>query len=358
MIRHKYRFWLGLAVCLAVAAYFYRVSIEAVNGENDAVGTSSPRLALIVGGPDPFWKEVIVGAKEASKDYAVELTVFEPDGTGRGQTNALVGININARDYDGLAISPLVPISQTQLISKLATQVKIVTYDNDAPNSLRHMHIGTDNVTAGRLAADLVKRALPEGGQIAIFIGDNERQNARDRRQSLINSLRGQSYRGASLDEEVAEKLAESVEVGKFTIVATYVDESNPETAMVNAKQALEDYPEIAGMVALYGYNGPACLDALRDANKVNVVKLIAFDNHEATLTGIAEGSIEGSVVQDPYLYGYESIEALGKLCRGKSATIPVLGAGSIALPCAIIDKKNLLGYQENLRKRRSTVAP
>ena len=130
------------------------------------------------------------------------------------------------------------------------------------------------------------------------------------------------------------------------------------ETALANAKQALQDHPELAGMVALYGYNGPACLEALRELDRLNTIKLIAFDNHEATLIGVSEGFIEGTVVQDPYLYGYESIETLCKLCRGRPASIPVPGAGSIALPCAVVDKENLQEYQENLRRRVETSAP
>lgn len=348
-------FWLAILLCLVVAASVYYSSLETTNGAGESHESMRPRLVLIVGGSDAFWKEVIVGAELAAKDYGADLKVIEPDGTGADQTTALV--KINAKDCDGLAISPLVPNSQSRIISNLATQIKVVTYDNDAANSLRHLYVGTNNVLAGQLAADLVKRALPEGGQIAIFVGDNERQNARDRRQSMINALRRQSYRGPTLEGEEAETLTEPIEADKFTIVATYLDQSDPQKALANSKQALQDNPTLAGMVALYGYNGPACLEALRDADKLDRVKLIAFDNHEATLAGVAEGSIEGTVVQDPYLYGYESIDALCRLCRGKPATIPVPGAGSIALACAVVDKENLSQYRENLSQRMEAVA-
>jgi len=349
-------FWLVILVCLGLAAYVYRSSREAANSTNGPDVSLRPRLALIVGGSDDFWKQVIVGAKVATKEYDAELEVIEPDGTGAGQTEALV--KIHPQDYDGLAISPLAPNSQTLIISKLATQMKVVTYDNDATNSLRHLYVGTNNVLAGQMAADLVARALPKGGQIALFVGDNERQNARDRRQAMINALRSQAYRGPSLESEEADKLAEPIEAGTFTIVATYLDQSDPQQALENAKQALQDNPNIAGMVALYGYNGPACLAALRDADKLEVVKLIAFDNHEATLAGVADGLIEGTVVQDPYRYGYESVDSLCKLCRGKPASIPVPGAGSIALACAVVDQENLAQYRENLSQRMETISP
>ncbi len=354
--QRKYSVWLGLTACLIFGAYIYRSSLEASNGPSGRKQSSNPRLALIVGGPDPFWQEVIVGAEEASKEFGATLTVIEPNGTGSGQTTALV--RIVPDNFDGLAISPLAPGSQTQLISKLATKIKVVTYDNDVPDSLRHLYIGTDNVAGGRLAAELVMRALPDGGKIALFVGDNERQNARDRRHALINSLRGQSYKGQKVDEENADDVTNPIQAGDYTIVSTYLDDSNPEKALANAKQALQDHPQLAGMVGLYGYNGPACLEALQELDKLNEVKLVAFDNHEPTLKGVEEGLVEGTVVQDPYLYGYESIETLCKLCRGLPAAVPVPGAGSIALPSAVVDSKNLQKYQKNLRQRIATNNP
>ena len=71
----------------------------------------------------------------------------------------------------GIAISPVDPDNQTQLINETAGKVLVVTQDSDAPNSNRAFYVGTDNVAAGRQAGELIKEALPQGGKIMLFVG-------------------------------------------------------------------------------------------------------------------------------------------------------------------------------------------
>ena len=346
MAQRKGLFWgvsLG-AVAAAAVVYLQARHRDSALPYNAAL---RPSLALVVAGPDAFHQQVIAGAEQASKDFDADLHVDVPDGTGSGQTAALVACA--TQKIDGLAVSPLAPDDQTSLLSRLATQMKVVTYDNDLPGSLRHAYVGANNVMGGRLAADLVKRALPEGGQIAIFIGDNERQNAQTRRQSLMNALR--NLRDAA-EEESQQDLEKPTEAGKYSVVGTFLDGSDPQKALANAEQVLRDHQDLQGMVALYGYNGPACLKALKAAGKLKQVRLIAFDEHDATLAGIEDGSVVGAVVQDPYLMGYKTIEELCRLCRNDVAALPLPGMGSFTLACAVVDQDNLAQFRENAAKR------
>jgi ABC-type sugar transport system substrate-binding protein len=43
-------------------------------------------------------------------------------------------------------------------------------------------------------------------------------------------------------------------------------------------------------MVGLWSYNGPAILNAVKDANKVGQVKIICFDEEDETLAGVKDG--------------------------------------------------------------------
>lgn len=52
-------------------------------------------------------------------------------------------------------------------------------------------------------------------------------------------------------------------------------------------------------------------------------VKIIAFDENEAVLQGIKDGSVVGTVVQNPYMYGYKSVEVLNALKSGDKSVIP-----------------------------------
>jgi ribose transport system substrate-binding protein len=52
-------------------------------------------------------------------------------------------------------------------------------------------------------------------------------------------------------------------------------------------------------------------------------VKVIAFDEANAVLEGIAAGTVVGTVVQNPYEYGYRSIATLHALHEGRTERIP-----------------------------------
>ena len=51
------------------------------------------------------------------------------------------------------------------------------------------MYVGMDNYRAGRMAGALVKEALPEGGNVVIFIGRLEQDNSKRRRQGTIDEI-------------------------------------------------------------------------------------------------------------------------------------------------------------------------
>ena len=263
------------------------------------------------------------------------------------QTQALV--QLDQKKFDGIAISPRSPNEQARLISQLAAELFVVTVDNDSPQSVRHCYVGTNNLSAGQMAVELIKRALPDGGKIALFVGDNERQNARDRRLAIISQLSGveDDPRG----EEVA--LDRPIDTGKYTVVATYLDGGDPKVAVSNVKKAIEDHPDLECLVALYDYNGPACHRALAEIDKLGKVKIVAFDENEPTLKGIENGEIVGTVVQDPFRYGYEAVRVLTQMHNDQTMlSLPERASGSILLSCAIVDSENIAAFRRQLESR------
>ena len=134
-----------------------------------------------------------------------------------------------------------------------------------------------------------------------------------------------------------------TVTAGKFTIVTTMTDNADTVAAKANAENALRLHPDLAGMVGLYGYNPPACLEAVRDAatagGKAPTVRIFGFDGLEATLAGIKSGEIAGTIVQQPFEYGYQSMKSLKALADGKPLEAP---GGIIDIPVKVITKDNI----------------
>jgi ribose transport system substrate-binding protein len=81
-------------------------------------------------------------------------------------------------------------------------------------------------------------------------------------------------------------------------------DDANPSNARENAYESLKKYPDIAGMVGLWSYNGPAIVQALKPEAKLGTVKIVCFDDEQETLAAIKEGAIFATVAQQPFDYG------------------------------------------------------
>jgi ribose transport system substrate-binding protein len=204
------------------------------------------------------------------------------------------------------------------------------------------MHVGANNYVAGRLCGDLVRQALPDGGTLAIFVGDNVRENSRLRIEGLIDALKDAKQDPSSDFKPPTD----SIEAGDYTIVDIYLDGAIAEKCKENAKEALEKYPDLKGIVTLYGYNAPMCLEALDEADKLGRVKVVAFDEYEPTLKGIEEGNVFATVVQDEFKYGYEAIRLLAELARSEETDIPVAGSGSSYLPVTALTKDTVAEYR------------
>src|SRR6185369_5109656 len=117
-----------------------------------------------------------------------------------------------------------------------------------------------------------------------------------------------------------------------------------------NASDTLVNFPDIAGMVGLWSYNGPLILQAVKEANKVDKVKIIAFDEEDETLAGIKNGEIFATVVQQPYEFGYRSMELMSKILAGDKSGIPA--SKQIFVPTIAVKKDTVVEFTKQLNQR------
>jgi ribose transport system substrate-binding protein len=141
-------------------------------------------------------------------------------------------------------------------------------------------------------------------------------------------------------------------QVGKFLVLGTQTDGADQSAAKKNAENTLLKFPDVDALVGLWAYNTPQCLEAVRDAGKLGSVKLFGFDEDEATLRGIAEGHVEGTIVQQPYQFGYQSMRYLTMIARGEPFDVPE--SGVIDIPARTITAADVQGYSDELAQLRA----
>jgi len=245
-----------------------------------------------------------------------------------------------ARGVQGIAISTIAGEGQTQAINEACKQAVVITQDSDSPNSDRQVFIGTDNYKAGRACGKLVLEALPEGGTVMIFVGRMDQDNAKLRRQGVVDVLLGRDQTNVTKKEY--SPLAGELKNDKFTILGTLTDQFDYAKAKSNAEEAIETHKEtgLDCMVGLFAYNIPNCLEAVKAADKLGQIKLVSFDEHDSVLEAIKSGHVQGTVSQQPWKYGYESVRVLKSLLDNDHSVIPE--NKFIEIPFLSVTKENV----------------
>ncbi|MAJ74728.1 sugar ABC transporter substrate-binding protein [Candidatus Poribacteria bacterium] len=151
--------------------------------------TEGHYFAFVVNLPDPFWSYARAGCYKAEQDFNLVCDFKIPHDGSSTEQNRILETLIQKEGLAGIAVSPLDPNNQTEILNKVAEKVKLICHDSDAPESNRLFYLGTNNYLGGRQVGKLIKEALPEGGQIMIFVGKMDVLNAQQRRQGLIDEL-------------------------------------------------------------------------------------------------------------------------------------------------------------------------
>lgn len=324
---------ISVLFCALLSAFILSGCQPAPSGTNapGAAAGTKHKLAFVTNNPSDFWVLARKGTEKAAREIPNIEVDFKIPADGTAAEQQRIVDDLIARGVHGIAISPVDPKNQQQMINTAAAQTLVVTQDSDAPDSNRTCYIGTDNVAAGRQAGEMVKEALPQGGKIMVFVGVLDARNAQERYQGLKEVLSGSNIQ----------------------IIDVRTDNTDRVRAKANAADTLVNNPDIAGMVGLWSYNGPAILSAVKEANKVDKVKIIAFDEEAETLNGIKEGAIYGTIVQQPFEFGYQSMQLMAKFLDGDKSQVPA--SKQILVKTIVVKKDNIEEFTKKINELRNS---
>lgn len=322
---------------------FLLSSLVGCNRQENTSG--EPRIAYVTNGVASFWSIAKIGAEKAGRDLGVKVSVHMP-AEGIADQKRMVE-DILVRGVDGIAISLIDATNQTSFVNQVADQTTLITHDADAPLSRRLAYVGMDNYLAGRMVGKLIKENLPEGGQLAILVGRIEQDNARKRRQGVIDEVMDRE-----LNPNRFDPLDSPIQNDKYSFVVTLTDQFDRVKAKSNCEDVLLKHPEVNALVGLFAYNIPLCMEALKQTDGKRDLRLFAFDEADQTLQGIIDGSVVGTVVQNPYQYGYESIKLLKAILNKEPNSIP--NSKFIDIPARTITKDNVSEFWSDLKQKVS----
>lgn len=287
------------------------------------------KIAVVTNNSSDWWTIARKGGDKAVSELQnVELDFrMLPEGTAAAQKSLVDDLIV--RGVDALLVSPIDVENQKQMLDDAAAKTLLFTLGADAPNSNRALYAGSDDIESGKMAGEMVKKALPNGGKIMVFVGRRDAQNAIDR----LNGLR------------------QGIEGGNIEIIDVITDGADAAKAKTNVAETLVKYPQIDGLVGLWSYNTPAILNAAKDADKLGQVKIIGFDEDDQTLQGIKDGHIFATVVQQPYEFTFDAVKRSVAILRGDKSQIPA--DKKAIFPTQVIQQENVDKFWSQLKNLR-----
>ena len=287
-----------------------------------------PQMAFVVNAASDFWKLAEAGVNAAQEELPNYETQFRYPAQGTAaQQNALMD-DLVAAGTDAIMISSVDPKTSIDAFNRIAAQIPLFTTDSDAPNSDRIAYLGSSNTDAGVQAGEMAVKAMPDGGKCMGFVG----------------------FLGADNAVERIAGFRQAVEGSGIELVDVRGDDVDFARARANVDDVLAAQPDIDCMVGFYSYNPPKIYEALQAAGRLGDITVIAFDEDPVTLGAVRNGEFAGTIVQDPYQWGYQGMKLMASYLEGDKSGIPE--GGLIIVPTKAIDKSNVDAFEAELRER------
>jgi simple sugar transport system substrate-binding protein len=259
------------------------IAIAAAHAGNAFADNAHQKIIVVTHGQsnDSFWSVVKNGVMQAGKDYGVTVEYQAPQTFDMTLMAQLIDAAVNQKP-NGIVVSDPDPSALGPAIKHaIAAGIPVISINSgaDAAKGLGVLiHVGQDELIAGRLAGERLKAA---GGKKAVCI------NPEPGNVSVDNRCRG-------------------FEEGFGSKAVTVPTSFDPAENEAKVRAALSSDPSIDTIMSLGAVgSGDGVLDALTKMDAFGKYKIATFDMTPRFLKAVQEGKVLFCVDQQQFLQGY-----------------------------------------------------
>jgi ribose transport system substrate-binding protein len=282
-------------------------------------GYAAEKLLLITYVPkdtnSPYWLVVKAGADAAAKKYGARVQMLGPSvPTDIASQVSIVNDQITRR-VDAILLTAgdkkaLVPAAERARREGVPFITVDSGVDSDAPLS----YIATDNVSASKVAAEVLAKLMGNKGKALLMSFVAGSQTAAEREQGFKQGI--SQFRDVQL-------------------IGTQYSLADATRAMSIMDNVLTATPDLAGVFTSEEKTGAGVARQLEISGKAKDIKFVAFDASDALIQALQKGIVDALVVQQPYQMGYLGVEFAVKAIRGES--IPAF----VETPTVVVTRDN-----------------
>lgn len=266
--------------------------------------TSTKRYIAVVckGSQHEFWRSVELGARDAGEELGIKITFEAPEDESQIDVQIELMEKAIEQKANAIVLAPLDTEQLNPVIEKANQQnIPVITLDSDVTSPLREATIGTDNASAGSIAARNAISLIGGEGQIAIISFVEGAQTAIERNSGFLEEIKANNQKQ------------------KMEIVDTQYSGGDVDKSYEIAKNYIETYPDLRCIYAANEGCAVGAAKAVEEMGKAGDLVVIGFDSSDQEIDYLARGIIQGMMVQNPYNMGYLGVRNINKVLEGKS---------------------------------------
>ncbi|MFT5466593.1 MAG: ribose transport system substrate-binding protein [Verrucomicrobiales bacterium] len=248
---------------------------------------------------NPFFITIKEAMEEEAEKHGYVVEYLSGDDNSQRQHEQIKAFI--EKGVDAIAINPVDAAAIGSSIRDANTAgIPVFTFDMRCSDAAAEVvaHVGTDNFQGGELAGQAMNEVLGEdGGEVVII--DLKRAESCQQRVAGFKKYVGEHPEA------------------KIQIVAELPGYGDQEKGFKAAEDALQAYPNLAGIFAINDPSGVGAVAALEKAGKLGQVKVVAFDGQLLGKQAILEGKIYADPIQFPDKIGRKTIQAILAHFRG-----------------------------------------
>ena len=255
-------------------------------------------IAVIpMGTTHEHWKSIHAGAEKAAAELDVEIIWKGPQKEDDREQQIGVVEDMISRRVDGIVLAPL---DRTGLRRPVAEAhqagVPTVVIDSGLEGDVQISFVATDNYQGGVLGAKRLSEVMGGKGKAILMRAMVGVESTMDRERGFLEEIR--NHPGI-----------EMISDNQYGGITT-------ETSYQLGENLLNRFSEIDGIFCPNESTTFGMLRALTDAGKAGKIHFIGFDTSQKLIDALAQGHLEGLVVQNPFGMGELSVNTIVNYIR------------------------------------------
>jgi ribose transport system substrate-binding protein len=275
-----------------------------------AVAQTKPMIPVIVKDmTSPYWRAVLAGARKAGQDLGVNVVALGTQ--SESDTNGQISILATAvaSSPAAIVIAPSEFAALGKPIDEAAKKVKIIGIESAADTKAMTSLLATDNLNAGRVAADALAVAITK------TYADTEGDVVMITSMPGVPSL---DQRAKGFKEVVAAKYK------ALDITAEKVADGKPATVLAIMNDLIANTGDLRGVFVSDPVTAQAVSQAVVEKKTNDKINIVGVGSDEKLVKFLQDDVITGLVVEDPFRMGYDGVKTALAASRGEQVSANV----------------------------------